>query len=304
MLSLVKPNTNTKPIVQRAPPKTASNLSIQKLPSTKLLFFGQSGSGKTYVIVELLRLGVKVLLLSSDLGGSGTETVINAALNQYPELLDENGTFSNLKEFIADSYDDVEKFITKPEEACPDIWEFNPDVIFWDGFSNFQTSLLLEKVLDLTNHKRDDAISDARKEGFQAEAADWGMVKTRTYSFLNAFGAIHNPFTKKVPIKIVTCMMEAKLKGTGNITEGSKVTETRAPKVVGDARIGLPGFFSMIIQTKVTALNGEDKGKRKYTYVTQGHEGLNSKNRGFDVPVETESFSDIWDAVTYKKKNK
>ena len=284
-------STPTKPKVTKAP-ILARKLSLKVSNGTNVLIYGSSGSGKTYTIVEMLRLGAKVFLLSTDFGESGADTIRNAFIGT-PEanLLD------NIYEICLSKYDDVAGFLASPCDYAPELFnEFKPDVLFWDGFSFFQSSILTQKVGELTDHKKE--VSEARDDGFLLEAMDWGMVKTKTLQTLNSFLTIRNPTTGESPLHFVSCLSDIKLKSPGSVTEGSKVIESRKPLLQGAGGVLSAAAFSLVLQTKVTA--SSDVSKRTYSYITQGHDALYAKNRGFNLQPEEFSFSTIWKELTKK----
>jgi len=173
------------------------------------------------------------------------------------------------------------KFLEKPESIWPEIYDFDPDIIFWDGFGAFQQIELMEYVGDMSGGKKS---TEQRESGLQLEQRDWGLVKQATIRMLDRFCSLHNPKTGKVWHKILTAHEAIKSVSNG---DASVLTETKEPLLSGAGGVLSKGAFDLILKTSVRkAKSGEegDSGGRVFEYVTAGHQNLAAKNRGFDLP--------------------
>lgn len=284
-----KPQVTTKqptpPVVGKAPRFKINALFTKPDIAEAVLIYGPQGSGKTHTIIEMLRAGERVFLISTDLGGSGASTIQNVLREENPELL------KNILEVVLTSYADVEEFLTNvPQE----LWDFDPTVLFWDGFTNFQSNMIQDAVGDLTNHKKET--SDARDEGATFDIQDWGIVKRFSYKTVQAFLGMHHPVTRKFPVRVMTCLQEITMKKVGdNLT----LTPVRRPEIVGGLRKSFGSGFGLAILTKVTK---DDKGIKKYSYITEGHEWGFDKSRVKNLKPEEESFQTIWKEIVSNRK--
>jgi hypothetical protein len=240
----------------------------------KLLFFGGPGTGKTYITKDLLELGFKVLVITTDLGGDGLKSVIIPMRREGTwDLLK-----SNLRSVEIEGYDDVEAFISAPETSIPDIYEWDPDFVIWDGISGWQVIDVGEKIGD---YAVSDKASDAERDGLQMNIQKWGQIQRATLRGLANFTAMKNKKTGRQWDKIGTCLEAIKSKGGG---QGGFV-ETREPLVQGGAGKHITGVFDMIVRTSITSSPlDEDGSKREYHYILQGHQNLAAKVRGFAFP--------------------
>lgn len=277
--------TNTKPKTTTAPRFKLNVLADKPDENEAILIYGPQGSGKTHCIVEMLRAGERVFLLSTDMGGSGASTVVNVLREENPDLL------KNILEVTLTTYEEVEAFLA---DVPQEVWEFNPTVLVWDGFSNFQTNLVLDKVGDMTDHKKET--SSARDEGAAFDQQDWGIVKRLSNRAALAFLALRNNITKLFPVRVLTCWQEVMQK-----TQDGKLTITplKRPMLVGATKHGLGAAFGLCILTKLTR---DEKGNRKFSYITEGHEVGFDKQRVKNLKPEEDSFLTIWKEVVRNRK--
>lgn len=249
----------------------------------KLYFYGAWGTGKTLTVVGLLKHGFKVLVVTTDVGGSGT-TSVKLSLRQegHEDLLD------NLYEVVLNGDDEVQAFLSEPATFFPDIYAVDPDFLMWDGFSSWQQVDLSERIGGMPMERaRGKEISDAVESGLQFETPQWGMMRNATFRAIDRFCGLHNRATGKVWHKIVTSQEGYKSKGdnTGGFSE------TKMPLVQGAGGILMGGAFDLIIRT-VKGRDANDLTKEVYKYQIQG-EGSMSKNRGFKLPA-------VMDGDSYK----
>ena len=240
----------------------------------KLLMFGSSGSGKTYIIRMLLEMGYKVLAMTTDFGGDGLNSVIIPMRRE--------GTWDkfrgNFKSVEIEGYDDVLSFLQAPETLVPEIYEWDPDFVFWDGLSGWQMIDVGEKVGDYEAGKN---ASDAERDGLQMNQQKWGQIQRATMRGISDFLAMRNKKTGRPWHKIVTCMEAIKSKGGGQ----GGFSETKEPLIQGGASRLVSGFFDVIVRTAITSSPlDEDGSKREFHYILQGHQNLAAKVRGFQLP--------------------
>lgn len=263
----------------RAPSVMRRNLFDSSKSGLRLFFFGPHGSGKNFSVKGLIENGWKVLVLSTDIGGSGMEAVATPLRNEgKAECLRNCEDLT----FPPGDYEGFEAFLKKPTIVFPEIYDWDPDIIMWDGFGVFQQDTLQNYVGGMeTESKRGP--SEQRASGLKLEQSDWGLVRNATLRVLNLFCAMHNKKTGKVWHKIITCPENVKSK---EFAPGkSALAESKEPLLSGAGGIFTRGAFDLIIKTQVRKAKpneeSDDDG-RIYEYVIQGHENLAAKNRGFD----------------------
>jgi hypothetical protein len=232
----------------------------------------------------LLERGFKGIILSTDIGGSGMSAIEGPMRREgHSKELD------NAFDVEIGSYEGVKAFLDDPARVCAeasdgfDLYAFDPDFIFWDGFGAFQQIDLMEFVGDMDGGKR---TTEQRESGLQLEMRDWGLIKSATIRLLDQFCSLHNRKTGKIWHKIVSAHESIKSK---EVSAGNSVlSETKEPLLTGAGGILARGAFDLILKTLVRkAKAGEpgDGGGRVFEYVTAGHENLAAKNRGFDLPA-------------------
>jgi hypothetical protein len=243
----------------------------------KVLIFGPWGSGKTYSIKGLLELGYTVYVLCTDLGGSGLATVQNA-LRGRSEL-------DNLYYIELRGFREVLDFIENPVRFDPEFFTRADDVVlFWDGFSHFQSADVMEYVGE-NAPGRDPG--ELRSEGFQLELLDWNAVRNATLRALGDFLRIEGPRPDHPWHKIVTCQeaTRAKRKASGSPTEPSIVVDERRPLLSGQGGILAGAAFDLIVETRAKRTGDEDGQRASYVYVTEGDDIVYVKRRGFNLPA-------------------
>jgi hypothetical protein len=264
-----------KPMIQRGTDNVARWV--------KILLFGHTGTGKTYSIVGLLKAGLKIIVISTDLGGSGLSSVYNELKSQ--QRLD---LWENIINIDFPDYDSLADFLRNPQETLPDFFDFDPDMLVWDGFSGYQQIHIQDKILnDIAPNTKNS--SEGRTEGLWAEQQDWGMIRNATVRGLGNFLKLHNWKTGKALHKLMTCLES---KPTADKLSGDVV---RAPYVQGSAAALMGPSFDIIIETKVNTLGSLDGDKRQYVYNCVGHDKLLAKSRGFPLAAtEPADMYTIW----------
>ena len=90
----------------------------------KIMLFGDLGTGKTYTIKDLLELGYKVLVLTTDIGGTGLNAVkIPLRMEGKSHLLD------NLVEVVLNGDAEVQEFMEEPAVYFRDIYTDRKSVV-------------------------------------------------------------------------------------------------------------------------------------------------------------------------------
>lgn len=254
-----------------------------------MMLFGDKGSGKTYTIVSLLRLGFKVMVLITDYGKVGMETVYSyfAAHPEESYLLD------NLRQVVLD-YEGLNEFSKRPASLVPDIYEWDPDVIFWDGCSAYQE---IEAEKEATGTE-----SDFTKKDWDA----WRMTRAATVYPLDRILALRNPITNKPWMKFVTMLEDKKgeyeeirVAGKEPIRKLKPGTEITGPLLHTSARKIAAAGFSLVVRLSRffgLSLDGVTPAAEKYRWET-AVEGIETKQRGFGIPpvVEGVDFQELWE---------
>ncbi len=132
--------------------KSGKDLRDQ-VSSFNLLVYGEMGTGKTKIIVDLLLLGMRVFVINTDFGRIGIETVRNNFMDTYPDKMD---LYDNNIRVVDLDVAGLMQFCRNPQSIVEDIYTWDPDVIFWDGLSAYQQGEL-EAELTGDDFKRDDA---------------------------------------------------------------------------------------------------------------------------------------------------
>jgi hypothetical protein len=263
-------------------------LSDQGARWIKILSFGHSGTGKTFFIIGLLLAGEKVLVIGTDLGGSGLAAVYNYLRDNNLMHLADNLYFKDFME-----YEELEEFTKKPEKQFPEIYDVGITWAVWDGFSGFQQVGLQEYVLGFQSQTDEAKVSDGREAGMWAERQDWGMIRTGTVRPLNRFLNMHNRKDGTAWHKYVTAL-ENKPK------EDALSKQTyRGPLVQGSASSLMAPAFDVIFECKVVNKGVGDEGERIYTYNCIGNTGLLAKSRGFNLSAVEQA-----DPLTFWQKLK
>jgi hypothetical protein len=254
----------------------------------KIFVFGPWGSGKTSVIKGLLEHGLKVLCVTTDVGGSGTNSV------KLPLKREGKGDLlANLYEIVLENDEQVQAFISEPTIYFPDIYEWDPDFLVWDGFAGWQQVYASEKIGSMPVPRSGNKdIPEAVEAGLQFEVAQWGMLRNTTFRSVHKFCALNNRKTGKLWHKVVTAQEGYKSE------EGKGLQETGKPLLQGSGGILMGGAFDLIIRTKEVQ-GKDDKGRSVSKFVYQVKAGnLTPKVRGFELPVELQGdMYKLWETL-------
>ncbi len=211
----------------------------------RVFMFGPPGTGKTFTIKDLIEAGFKVYVLSTDIGGTG----LSAFSGQVePSLL-----ATNLRGIHLNTWAELRSWLFNPAKFAtdgqPSIYDFDPDFLFWDGFSSFQQFILSSEVQGDTEST---STADLNVEG-----KEWALMKNGTLGSLNRFTGLHNPITGKIWHKIVTCHEDtrnaANSLGTAVKLDG---VDTGAPWLQGASRQVISGAFDVTLHTRIDKTEG------------------------------------------------
>lgn len=285
-------------------PKGRKKLQAKNLGAeadvAKVLVQGPTGSGKTRLLAEVLQTKdpatgrhPRIYVASTDIGGNGLRSVKDRLLAvQRADLL------ANIEYTDFQDYETFAGFLAGtlvPEISTGvDLWEWAPDVIVQDGFSNFQESHVWRYILDLEPLAKDSI--EIRDAGVYAGQQEWGQIRKATTLCVDGFLRLNNPRTGAVPHKIVTVLMDDGKED--KITHENK----RGPLVLGAARSYIQAAFDMILTTRAISKPGA-KGP-EYSYQCEVGGPSVAKFRGNEsrrLPVEAlkgADFRTIWEFLT------
>lgn len=257
----------------------------------KLFFYGPIGSGKTDHVTGLLRAGLKVLVMSTDAGGSGLTTVKLRMRQLGLEHL-----LVNLFEVVLSGYEEVQEFLEEPAVYFPTIYDEDLDWLVWDGFSNWQQVDLSEKIGAIPIEKKNGELAPAVQEGLFFDYGQWGMMRNATVRNIHNFCSLNNKKTGKVWHKSVTSLENIRK------MEGAKeFTEQKEPLLQGAGGVLIEAAFDLIIRTKVQR-SKDAKGDLVEEYLYQiKAENKRTKNRGFVVDnVIPADMAALWSLITFQ----
>lgn len=248
------------------------------------LIYGDKGVGKTYVAVSLLQLGFKVLLLTTDFGGAGYETVFSY-FEEHPE---ERGVLNNLRVVSELDFAGIDAFSKDPTVLVPDIYEWDPDFIFWDGFSAFQEMEAQSEAAGTESDFKD------------MDWAAWNKTRAATLYPLNRILEMNNKVTGRVWKKVVTALDKETAEYSEARNKNGEVVRFKKPgtettglmlKTTAAAVVGA-GFSTVLHLTKQRDLDGKVSHVWGVDVL-----GVESKQRGYQVPatVKGGTFKDLWE---------
>jgi len=198
---------------------------------------------------------------------------------------------TNCTAFDLSTYDEVEDFIFNTTKFYPEVWDTDWDVIFMDGFSGFQSTLLDEKVLSMSAGPN---AGQARDAGLWADQQAWGQIKRGTTRTLDRFLRMKNERTGRVPHKFVTCHENSKPK-LDNLTGETRI----GPLLQGAGASLIEPSFDLIGRTRRKRVDENGKKVLKYMYEFSSADGKAlTKTRGFILPETAEAnFLPIWQMI-------
>ncbi len=259
----------------------------------KLMFYGDTGTGKTYTLWELLRLGLNVVYFSTEIGGSGLRTVKeNATDEELSHLFEIEG--------LTD-YQTLTTFLKTPDKLLPDFYDQEIDVIFWDGGTEAQLVQLEEYIGENILPKNEREISDARRSGLQLEQRDWSMVMNGTVRFVKDYMNMYNVKSGKRWHKIMTFKESEKERVEDPTSDKPKYKAKNTMVIHGAAKKLVEGAFDFIIRTRVKTSAVGDK-KTEYLYCTLPSDSQTAKSRGVKLPSEMPAdMSVLWPMLAKKR---
>lgn len=256
----------------------------------KIMAFGEPGSGKTDAIVGFLLAGLKIFVLTTDLGGSGLVTVSNRL-----KALGREDLLVNIKNVDLNEVPHIITFLEHPENVYPEIYEFNPDMLVWEGYSFFQTVVLDEYVLETEQIGKSEI--ELRDKGLFAVQTDWNAMRRGSMRYSNKFLQMHNKQTGKLWHKYMTFQEDMPERDK----EGKELTTyKRKPLLYTAANTLIRAGFDLVIHMAV--LHGS-QGKIDYKYRTQSSPQLYAKNRAMPIlPEEPANMSLLWEKINPTKE--
>jgi hypothetical protein len=266
-----------------SPAPTRGNAALQRRNGAdpdsrfrKLMAWGGSGEGKTLFIEGLLRAGLGVFEISTDVGGDGLVTVENHLKSiGRPDLL------ANMWSIELPDYESIELFMKEPEKIAgnADFYDLPIDFLVWDGFSGFQVGGLDEYVMGTQASGKE--VPELREAGLFANQQDWGAIKRGTIKQLQRFLTMHNKRTGKLWHKYVTCLQADKKEQYGSDGKAEK-----GPFLQGAAKKLIEPAFDLIWWARSSV---DTKGKREYWYDFGTESDMVAKSRGFAINAKEEA---------------
>lgn len=263
----------------------------------KLGLYGDFGTGKTYSLADLVeRHNLKILVISTDVGGDGLSTVV-AELQRRgrADLAD-----TNVFHVILETYEQFVEFTEKPELFFPDIYDVDLDMLIWDGFSSFQQYQLSDYVEGLeTVYNKDNGAIITNKY--------WGEIRNSTIKNLNRFLYMHNRKTGKLWHKLVTMLVndvakEESLLAATTETERQKLRkEVKVPYVQGSAAKLIGPAFDFFARTATKRVRDDNEGKvtTQFVYYVEPNEKQKAKVRGVQFePIIPGNMGEVWAKLT------
>lgn len=245
----------------------------------KICLYGATATGKTLFIVGLLLADERVLVFSTDFGGSGLQSV----KQWFKDNPEHAHLLANLKEIEFPNHAAADKFLKAPWAFAPKLAAFDPTVLFWDGFSGFQQHHV-EMYIESTNESRKANLLD-----FDMDTKNWAQVRNATLWPLNSFFLILAPSGRTLH-KVVTCAEDdgKEDKQTGLLSVG--------PLLHGVSRKMMQHAFDIILRTKKEYEMGG--ALAKYQYITDGDKYSVTKSRGFGLaPIEPGDGTKLWEKI-------
>lgn len=259
--------------------------------AVNIMFIGEIGSGKSHSVVDILLMGYKVFYISTDFGKAGEEAISNYFAMHSEEAHYYRKNFRILTPSKEDAYDCIIQFMRNPEDVDPEIYNFDPDFLFWDGLSSYQQNDVEAKFAA----DADDVLMD------DADWNTWRSTRNATLFPLNDFLELHNPKTGKPWHHIVTTLEQKKgekVKVTGSNGKPEWDTKPGTEKIkpllhTSAEKISLAGF-SIAIRTIRQYMANEDK--TTFIYENRGKDlQLKDRNYGLPVSISPASFRELWE---------
>jgi hypothetical protein len=286
----------------RAPlPKGRAKLKPSSLGSSnddswKVFIQGHTGTGKTLVASKIAQClnregrHNKIFVASTDIGGNGLRSVKDDLVSAGRKDLLDNICYVEFRD-----YREFKAFTGDPESVVEGFWEWDPDVLFWDGLANFQESHVWRYILDLDPLA--DKPSEVREEGVQAGIAEWGQIRRCTILQNDLLLTLHNPNGKRIH-KVTTCLLDD--------GKESKLTHEvkKGPLIMGAARDYIGPAYDAMITTTVFPPKAGSK-EPQYRYQCDVTSQWVAKKRGDRIPEEVLASGDgklLWEHLMKEAK--
>lgn len=256
----------------------------------KILFFGPINSGKTFALADLIHhCGERLLVVSTEQGGNGLVTVRNElAKRGVPELY-EKGIFSidpvNYEQTRV-AFSKVKgvdgKYYPALYDHYPELREFKPTTLVWEGLSNFQSSHVFNHLLG-DSSDIEDVYPDPRKF--------WGEVGRIMRLAHYDFQTLSDPDYDWNHILTVHDKEEWAKDEKGNRAKGATKPLSITFNLAGSAGNDIGSAYDLVIRTrkdeKTNMANPMGAPIITHMYqVSAGSEKATVKNRGFNLPDE------------------
>lgn len=256
---------------KRKQPKVHRGRDFFDNEAVRIMLFGDQGSGKSYCEVPILQGGYRVVRVECDAGSRGEDETVLNHLRDTPELLE------NEIVVAPETPAEFEAFMEDPTIAIPDLYDWDPDFLILNGYTNFQSKIEYEEF---------DRCDDSPQQ-------TWGKIGKRTVEPLLKFLQLHNKVTGRNWSKIVTVLETDKptewnptMDGKGNLQQKPVISSYRVgPMLSTRARSLARGGFGLVLQTKRRQIGSS---KATFYYVTDGTDELMVKNRGYGLDREVD----------------
>ncbi len=262
----------------------AYKLHADQSDPLKLMIYGHSGTGKTFFLIGPLLCGERLLVLSSDFGSNGLQTV-KAELQKRGKL----ELLNNMMVVDLSNYEDILEFLENPIAFVPDLEKFDPTLLSWEGFSSFNVDILDEYILGFAPGAEN--AGELRYAGMTHTQQDWQGMKRGTVRAIRKFMAFTMPNGKRLH-KILTCLESR--------PETNKITqETQKGALIhGTGKDLLGPAFDAIFETYKE--QDKDTDSIQYLYRCEGASSkFLVKSRGFGLqPCEKAEPERIWTHLT------
>lgn len=258
----------------------------------KIFMYGASGTGKTKAIGGFLLNGLKLVGISTEAGGHGLRTVRYDLIKAGREDL-----LANLVFFELSSFQEVKEmlrdFKNVPISEGLTIQDFEPDLLFWDGFSNFQTNYIDEYVLGMEYAGKVDKVGgQMRQEGIVAGEKDWDAIGRVSKRYLDDFPQITLKDGKRPHIYMNCWELEPATPMPGR--EVKTADTVYRPALLGATRTLVSGYFDFVFR----ANRRQPMGKPlTYEYIVASSDCV-CRQRGNDLDnIEPADMEALWKKI-------
>lgn len=239
---------------------------------------GRPGRGKTHAIAELILSGLRVFMVSTDSGGdNGINTIKARVLASGKDLTYVQNHLRWVHVDVGDAVGEGRSALMEYLKSLRDLsafGDFKPDVLVWEGFTNYQGNFIVDEFDD--------------EEGGVENFKQWGKISTATIRDLEYF------FKIPVLYKIVSCQegeKRVKVK-VGMDAKNQPIFEDRKVNT-GGADLKTSAVKSVMAAFDVSIVMGIDKDG-KYVYTVKCGDGDGGKKR-VKLPEEMPAdFMKVW----------